>query len=685
MTKWTAPDIASIRGDNSRPLQKIFGSLTEYLNGYTLDSLDDVTITTPTAGQTLSYDAVTSLWKNTSLSGSLSGNASTATNLSTDRTNWSTNGTISAVVGQLAWKNFGNSHTIFDASESTSPNGSAVNNTNSQVPWTGTYPTLMGWNGIFTYGVRVDSARTADIANSVGTLTSLTVTPSNLSSFTLGNTTFTTYSGIEGDKGYLLLGNSISDPTIYLRSTGTGGVYLGASNSNTLQVGNGTATVVGTMNATSFVGPLTGNVTGNVSGSAATVTGASQTAITALGSLTTILVGKVSHVATVADAHDAGSFSVRGNQYFPAVMSFHRTAAYAVNFGLSTANKMELGGWSAGTIKFTWDMATGNYDAVGTITAAGIISTANVTVPNTTLNYFGSANGSNVFYPMDTSNNMFLKVGTGNFYVNAPNHYFRNASSAIIMSLATSGAVNITGTLTVNTEINTNGVGGGYYFADRSGTGDRFAWYSSSANAYLYSSYLGQDIIGFARTTGQMYLYKGVNGSPLYGSYGTLNVYGQSGGWYGIVFPDELTTWMSAANGSYFGCYRNNNTWNFYVNNGTFIPSDERYKRDIEPLQHGMNFIKEIVPITFDPLTEDPSDDPEQTVGKTHYGFTTQNILQALANVGETRDVALVDIGGPANESNESDRQYLNHLGLIAPMVKAIQELDTRLQQLETV
>ena len=151
------------------------------------------------------------------------------------------------------------------------------------------------------------------------------------------------------------------------------------------------------------------------------------------------------------------------------------------------------------------------------------------------------------------------------------------------------------------------------------------------------------------------------------------------------MFPDEATTWMSAANGQYFGCYRNNNTWNFYVINGTFIPSDERYKRDIEPLQHGMNFIKEIVPITFDPLTEDPSDDPEQTVGRTHYGFTTQNILQALANVGETRDVALVDIGGPANESNESDRQYLNHSGLIAPMVKAIQELDARLQQLETV
>lgn len=69
MTKWTAPDIASIRGDNSRPLQKIFGSLSEHLkdyqNGYTLDSLDDVTITTPSVGQVLSYDATNSLWINT--------------------------------------------------------------------------------------------------------------------------------------------------------------------------------------------------------------------------------------------------------------------------------------------------------------------------------------------------------------------------------------------------------------------------------------------------------------------------------------------------------------------------------------------------------------------------------------------------------------------------------------------
>jgi hypothetical protein len=103
----------------------------------------------------------------TTFVGALSGNATTATNLSTNRTNWNTNGTITAVVGQLAWKNYGNNHTIFDASNSTSPGGGAISNTNPDVAWTSTYPTLMGWNGSNTYGVRVDSARTADSTSAV--------------------------------------------------------------------------------------------------------------------------------------------------------------------------------------------------------------------------------------------------------------------------------------------------------------------------------------------------------------------------------------------------------------------------------------------------------------------------------------------------------------------------------------
>ena len=49
----------------------------------------------------------------------------------------------------------------------------------------------------------------------------------------------------------------------------------------------------GTVTADAFAGPLTGNVTGNVSGTAATVTGAAQSNITSLGTLTTLTVDKV--------------------------------------------------------------------------------------------------------------------------------------------------------------------------------------------------------------------------------------------------------------------------------------------------------------------------------------------------------------------------------------------------------
>jgi len=81
-----------------------------------------------------------------------------------DRTNYK-GVTDDYVIGQMMWKNYGNNHTIFDASNSTTPGGTACSNSTPEVPWTGTYPTLMGWNGSSTYGVRVDSAGRADNAN----------------------------------------------------------------------------------------------------------------------------------------------------------------------------------------------------------------------------------------------------------------------------------------------------------------------------------------------------------------------------------------------------------------------------------------------------------------------------------------------------------------------------------------
>jgi hypothetical protein len=69
-------------------------------------------------------------------------------------------------------------------------------------------------------------------------------------------------------------------------------------------------------------------------------------------------------------------------------MSFHRAGAYAVNFGLSTANKVELGGWSAGTIKHTWEM-NGDYRATRDVFASAFQTTSDRRLKEN-INYFDS-------------------------------------------------------------------------------------------------------------------------------------------------------------------------------------------------------------------------------------------------------------------------------------------------------
>jgi hypothetical protein len=105
---------------------------------------------------------------------SISGNAATATALSSGQSNWVGTGVINNVVGLLAWKNYSNSHVIFDASAGTTPSGGAVSNTNAANAWSPTLPTLMGWNGSTSYGVRVDSARISDSTSGSSTSVSAT-------------------------------------------------------------------------------------------------------------------------------------------------------------------------------------------------------------------------------------------------------------------------------------------------------------------------------------------------------------------------------------------------------------------------------------------------------------------------------------------------------------------------------
>ena len=174
-----------------------------------------------------------SQWTNNSgyitSSGSISGNAATATKFSTGRTNYK-GVTDTSVIGQMMWKHYGNNHTIFDASNSTSPSGSSVSNTNPGVPWTGTYPTLMGWNGSSTYGVRVDISRYADQLKTARTIAGVS---------------------FNGTANIALNNNQIANGAGYITAASLPGAP-----------GNGTLTVQGTTGL-SGSGTFTANQSGN--------------------------------------------------------------------------------------------------------------------------------------------------------------------------------------------------------------------------------------------------------------------------------------------------------------------------------------------------------------------------------------------------------------------------------------
>jgi hypothetical protein len=79
----------------------------------------------------------------------------------------------------------------------------------------------------------------------------------------IGNWSSATYGAVNGNKGYLILSNSVGDERLYLRGGSATEVRIGGSGTDTLVVGNGSATVNGGFTASGVVtgsGGLVSNV-----------------------------------------------------------------------------------------------------------------------------------------------------------------------------------------------------------------------------------------------------------------------------------------------------------------------------------------------------------------------------------------------------------------------------------------
>lgn len=220
-------------------------------------------------------------------------------------------GTIDFTVGTL------NQDTTGTAAIGTSVTVSANNSTDETV-----YPTFVdGATG--TQGIETDTGLTYNPSSGILTTTSVT---GNLTGNVTGNadtaTTATTATNVTASA------NNSTDETVYPTfvdgATGAQGIETDTGLTYNPSDGN--------LTSTTFTGNLTGNVTGNASGTAATVTGAAQTNITSLGTLTALTVDNVvidgavightgdtdlitlsSGVVTVAGEVDATSLDVSGD------------------------------------------------------------------------------------------------------------------------------------------------------------------------------------------------------------------------------------------------------------------------------------------------------------------------------------------------------------------------------------
>lgn len=130
--------------------------------------------------------------------------------------------------------------------------------------------------------------------------------------------------------------------------------------------------------------------------------------------------------------------------------------------------------------------------------------------------------------------------------------------------------------------------------------------------------------------------------------------------------------------------------------NGTINTSDIRDKTEVQPSALGLGFIQKLKPVSYKwrvgenqvraaptPETADPGEPGEVVAGKPgtrrHFGLIAQDVKQALDEVG------CCDFAGWTldEKGDHNSRQGLRYTELIAPLIKAVQELAEKVDQLQ--
>lgn len=205
-------------------------------------------------------------------------------------------------------------------------------------------------------------------------------------------------------------GNVTLQPGTLVPTTGDGATGNWDINANTASAWATARTITLGGDATGFV---TINGSSNATLSVTVVDNSHNHTIANVTGLQTVIDSKVnvsgdqtisgvkSFTSTTQFGTSAGTFIADGNRAIavlgsttePAVMTFHRLGAYGFQFGQDTDGHLKMGGWSAGTVRHTWQN-NGNYIATGEITAFSDIRLKdNITAIDNSLNKILSIRG----------------------------------------------------------------------------------------------------------------------------------------------------------------------------------------------------------------------------------------------------------------------------------------------------
>lgn len=421
--------------------------------------------------------------------------------------------------------------------------------------------------------------------------------------------------------------------------------------------------------------------------------------------------------------------------------SLAASSLFATNILLDTSSGIVLG--SSSQVKLTPGGAASltNLFASGTIIATsgsftGAINSASIFggIIQTLGNYYG-ANGAEVSLNTDWSS-ILLKKNTSPFYYSgqiSTSTYGNYGNGISINSLYNSAPYVTDGTANIP-QIHLSGSGGNqgafliwlgtnqYFAMNRAGTGLTPSNWSTELSASGKISILnfnndyqnvscfigGKTIAGIGGVTSAQFVVAGNNGTISLGSINNSFVHAYTDNNFYLKVVGTSVMFDTSLSGGVVGPYADNDTtsgnathrWKaVYAVNGTIQTSDINFKKNIVESDLGLNFIKKLRPVSYNmkntvpifQIDENGNYVLDENGGRVissygdgtrkHYGLISQEVKQTLIDIkGDT------DFGGWIQDdlNSSSSTQSLRYDEFISPIIKSIQELVNKIDNLET-